>query len=179
VELRRSFQVAVLCGFISVFALAADRKPGEDLLANAKPGWLGFGFDYRRSTGTSNDWLFVRFVVDGGPASVGGLRTQDAIVAINGKSLKFADDLDFLTFLATIKPKDRATLSVRRGSTSQTVVVVARDMPGDYLKRWKLNVGLAVQKRDEQDRAHIDAESLVVELTWCREHLQTWDWRLL
>jgi len=84
-----------------------------------KVGWLGFGFTRHESASRNNTtqvWLFVRNVVESGPAARAGLRVQDVITRVNGKPVAFRSDTEVVEFVEAIRPGDRVRLTVRRGT---------------------------------------------------------------
>jgi S1-C subfamily serine protease len=120
------------------------------LLADARPGWLGFGFTLH--TEASQQWLHVRTIADGGPAAQAGLRQGDLIVAIDGKPLRFQDDLAVLERLGTVKPQQTVTVTVARADTRLRLRLKAAPMSDARWERWQLNLEVAKQKRAQAQR---------------------------
>jgi putative serine protease PepD len=69
----------------------------------------------------------VSRVVSGSPADKAGLQAGDIVTAIDGKSISTADDLTAL--VATYKPGDKATLTLKRGSATKTVELTFGQRP--------------------------------------------------
>ena len=69
----------------------------------------------------------VTRVVSGSPADKAGLQAGDVITAIDGKSISSADDLT--ARVATYKPGDKATLSVKRGSSTKSLDITFGQRP--------------------------------------------------
>lgn len=109
-----------------------------------RPGWLGFG--YTRHVNDPEQWLTVQFVVPGSPAALAGLRQGDLITALNGKRIRFADDVAMLEWMATIRPGKRVTVSVVRGQQRFKRTLKAATMTDQQYERWKMNVEHARQR---------------------------------
>jgi S1-C subfamily serine protease len=110
-----------------------------------RPGFLGFGFTMHSDD--KSQWLVVRYVVPGGPADRAQLAPLDVITEINGKRLRFRDDLDFLEFLARVGPGQRLRLAVLHKQKRESRVIEAAVMSDDAYDRWRLNRDLAKRKR--------------------------------
>ena len=110
-----------------------------------RPGWLGFG--YTRHVTDSEQWLTVQFVVPGSPAAAAGLREGDLITTLNGKPIRFADDLAMLEWMATIRPGKRVALSIVRGQQSSKRTLKPAAMTDQQYERWKMNLDLARERR--------------------------------
>jgi S1-C subfamily serine protease len=68
-------------------------------------------------------------VAQGSPAAAAGLRTNDVIVAIDGKPI--ANNGDLLSVLADHKPGDQVSVDYYRGSDKQTAQVALSARPGE------------------------------------------------
>jgi serine protease Do len=68
-------------------------------------------------------------VAQGSPAADAGLRTNDVIVAIDGKPI--ANNGDLLSVLADHKPGDSVSVDYYRGSDKQTAQVILSSRPGE------------------------------------------------
>jgi S1-C subfamily serine protease len=68
-------------------------------------------------------------VAQGSPAADAGLRTNDVIVAIDGKPI--ANNGDLLSVLADHKPGDQVSVDYYRGSDKQTAQVALSARPGE------------------------------------------------
>jgi regulator of sigma E protease len=62
-------------------------------------------------------------VTEGGPAAIAGLRTDDLIETVDGRPIKYWEDLERVLSRADGKP---LTLRVRRGGTEQTMTVTPK-----------------------------------------------------
>ena len=124
------------------------------LLAAEKPqGTFGLGYTlHHAEQGEVRQWLFVRGVMPGGAAEKAGVRVQDLIVAINGKPLAYADDVELLDFFATIREGDRVRLKLVRGDEKREVTVIAAAMTPEQRQLWQQNYEVA--KREQQKRRH-------------------------
>ena len=83
-------------------------------------GWLGFSID--RQTLIRKGKLVISEVVDGGPASNGGLQKNDSLYSINSEDATY-ENL-FKTF-ARSKPGEEIILSVERNSELLELVLIA------------------------------------------------------
>jgi C-terminal processing protease CtpA/Prc len=90
-------------------------------------------------------WLIVRLVVPNGPAARAGLASMDIITAIDGKPIRFRDDLAFLNFLATVHAGQQLRLSVIHNQKQATRTIRAGVMPDQAYERWLLNREMATQ----------------------------------
>lgn len=116
----------------------------------ARPGYLGFSFTMHSDS--TAQWLIVRLVVPDGPAARAGLASMDIITAIDGKPLRFRDDLELLDFLARVRTGQRLRLSVVHKQKKETRTIKAGVMTDEALERWQLNHELATRKRAEAFR---------------------------
>ena len=109
------------------------------------PGWLGLGYTYNVTNGSAGRivWLFVRQIAPGGPADRAGLKIQDVIIGINGKSNSFGDELATLNFFNGIRSGERIKITIRRGRTVRTITVIADPLPPEMVKRRQLNADVA------------------------------------
>jgi C-terminal processing protease CtpA/Prc len=118
---------------------------GTLLVAEEPQGWHGIGITRHKQDG--EEWLIVRFHREGGPAEKSGLAADDVVTAIDGKKLRFRDDLDFLEFLGRLKPGQRVKLTVLRNQKTQHIMIKTMVMPSDVQQRWKANLEYARKKR--------------------------------
>lgn len=91
-------RAALLLGLTAALAppTSANVRTPTPAADRARPGLLGFGYDYTlpRDSESQAGSMFVRVVLEGGPAGQAGLKVQDVIDAIDGRPLRFDDDLD-------------------------------------------------------------------------------------
>ncbi|SEF01659.1 serine protease Do [Rhizobiales bacterium GAS188] len=66
-----------------------------------------------------------------GPAGKGGLKSGDAILAVNGQNI--ADARELSRSVAGLKPGDKASLSVWRDGETKTIEVTVAKLPGEKL----------------------------------------------
>jgi S1-C subfamily serine protease len=112
----------------------------------ARPGLLGFSFTMH--SGTGSQWLVVRAITPNGAAARAGLASMDIITAINGKPLRFRDELELLDFLATVHAGQRLRLSVLHKQKTTTCTIQAGVMTDDAYERWQLNREMATRRRN-------------------------------
>lgn len=123
--------LSLLCALVVSCATA----PAPDT-----PGYLGFSFAYYPpEEGRDAGWLLVRHIHPDGPAEATGLQPQTVITAINGRALRFTEDLDLLHLLSTIRPHDRVRLTLGGQHQGKQLTLVAAEMPPEALRRWKAN----------------------------------------
>lgn len=78
--------------------------------------------------GLSQDWgPLVSDVIPGSPAEAAGLKVQDIILSVDGKSVDGVPRLAMHLF--TLRDGDRVTLGVLRGSQALTVALTATERP--------------------------------------------------
>lgn len=117
-----------------------------------RPGWLGLGFSYHLATDSaSHNWLFVERLAPGGPAERAGLKPQDVITAIDGKTLKFENDQAAISFFGSLKPGQVLTFTVTRSSGVRSVRVTAERMSDAAYALWLQNRDVA--KRSASSKA--------------------------
>jgi len=116
------------CAFLLLVGAAAQR-----------PGWLGFGFEYHPPVPPADGWMYVRAVAPNSPAAKGGLKPRDVITHCNGAPFRFAKDEEILAAFAKVRPDERVTFRVRRGTATADVVVVAAPMSDEMWRLWQRN----------------------------------------
>jgi putative serine protease PepD len=79
------------------------------------------------SADTANPGALVQAVTTGGPAAAAGLRAGDVVTALGSTTIKGTNDL--VATIATHKPGDRVTATVRRGSQTMKVTVTLGTQP--------------------------------------------------
>jgi S1-C subfamily serine protease len=76
---------------------------------------------------TNVQGALVQGIAPGSPAAVAGLRPGDLITAVNGTAA--ADPNDLIAAITALKPGDKITLTVKRGSSSQTLTATLANQP--------------------------------------------------
>jgi putative serine protease PepD len=79
------------------------------------------------SAGTSTTGALVQSVSSGGPADNAGLRSGDVVTALGNATIKGSNDL--VAAIATHKPGEHVTVSVRRGSQTTKLTVTLGTQP--------------------------------------------------
>ena len=115
------------------------------LTSGERPGYFGFSFTFHKDPG--NEWLIVRGIAPGGPAARGGLAPQDVITAINGKPLRFRDELECFDFLSRFKPGQHVRFSVIHNQKPTTCVIETGIMSDDAYERWQSSLEMAKRNR--------------------------------
>ncbi len=127
-------------------ALALVSLPGPAWTQNRAPkAWLGFGYTLQNFDSKSpvRQWLYVVKIAPVSPALASGLQLQDAIVAINGKPVRFASAAVALDHFASIAPGTALRFDVLRGGKRIVVHMRAKPLPKDYAAHWERNKALA------------------------------------
>ena len=73
----------------------------------------------------------VAGITEDGPAGKAGLKSGDAILAVNGQEI--ADARELSRDIAALKPGDKASLSIWRDGATRTVEVTVGKLPGEKL----------------------------------------------
>jgi C-terminal processing protease CtpA/Prc len=109
--------------------------------------WVGFGYKIHNFDPRSAvpQWLYVEKIAPGSPA-MQSLRVQDAIVAIDGKPVRFANAASALDFFAAVKPGTVLKLDVIREGKKIAVPLRAQPIPQGYAAMWQRNQALAHQE---------------------------------
>jgi S1-C subfamily serine protease len=87
--------------------------------------------------------MTVRATAPNSPAAKAGLKPQDVITAINGKPLAFTADEELLAALAKVRPGERVTFRVRRGTATTDIAVTAAPMSDEMYRLWQRNQATA------------------------------------
>jgi serine protease Do len=124
-------------------AAASHGKPQQ--------AWFGMSVRPHRNPG-SEPFLHVERTTPAGPADRAGIRVGDVITSVGGASLRFADDLDVLLFLAAQKPGARVSFGVVRNGQRRKVDVIVGTMPESARAGWQLALAHARQARIEAQR---------------------------
>jgi S1-C subfamily serine protease len=78
-----------------------------------------------------NDGLLISDIVKDSPAAKAGMKEGDVVSGLNGTDVR--DHESFLPMLATHKPGDTITLTIRRGKEYLDVPVVLGERPANTL----------------------------------------------
>ena len=137
----RRLQTILVLLLIAVSALAADPP------ARMPKAWLGLGYKIHNFGPQSvvPQWLYVERLAPGSPA-MQVLRVQDAIIAIDGKPVRFANAAAALDFFAAIKPGRVLKLDVIREGKRIAVSLPAQPIPEGYAAMWQRNQALASEE---------------------------------
>ncbi|HEX2060393.1 MAG TPA: PDZ domain-containing protein [Thermoanaerobaculia bacterium] len=129
-----------------VFLLIAVSAAAAEPPARMPKAWLGFGYKIHNFDPQSAvpQWLYVERIAVGSPA-MQSLRVQDAIVAIDGKPVRFANAASALDFFAAVKPGTVLKLDVIRQGKRIAVSLRAQPIPEGYAAMWQRNQALAEQ----------------------------------
>ncbi len=100
-------------------------------------GWLGLSYGYHQ-TG-QRPWLHVIALDPGGPSERAGLRVQDIIVAIDGKPVRFANEIESMAFFLNLPPRRTVTFDVVRRNRRLAVPVITVPLPPRFYRRWQAN----------------------------------------
>lgn len=113
--------------------------------SRAPKAWLGFGYTLQNFDAKSpvRQWLYIVKIAPGSPAMVSGLQLQDAIIAIDGKPVRFASAAAALDHFASIAPGTALRFDVLRGGKRIVVPLRAQPLPRDYAAHWERNKALA------------------------------------
>jgi S1-C subfamily serine protease len=136
IAMRNALLIACLLLPSSSPSLAGEPPPKRSVAR----GWLGFGFELHREPGKAVPvWLHVRRVTEGGPAFKAGLRSQDVIVEIDDKPLRFATDTAALDFFSSRRAGEKVILTLARATGRTRLTVVAEPPPPRAATTWKRN----------------------------------------
>jgi S1-C subfamily serine protease len=110
--------------------------------------WVGLRFHLEPAVeGRTAAFLFVDSVVPGGPADHAGLRRQDILVAIDGKPIAFATNLEALKFFGSIRVGQKVRARVVHNESSREAVITAIALPESARKAWDANLSRATAPR--------------------------------
>lgn len=135
-------------------AFAVPASTAQDVIAqlqksgSVKRGWLGVRIqtvdeDTAASLGLPEaKGALVNDVTANGPAAAAGLKSQDAILAINGEPIDNSRDL--ARKVAEFAPNSTVDVKILRGNKEQTVKVKLGTFPGSSSELAKLEQGEAV-----------------------------------
>ena len=79
--------------------------------------YLGMGVTLRQAP-DGERFLHVENVAPKGPAALAGVQPLDVITALNGKKIAFRNEVEFLTYAATLQPGKPIQLQLRRADKS-------------------------------------------------------------
>lgn len=128
--IQRSSLLALLLA-AAPLGLTAQQPPAPYQTPRAAPqhpAWLGVSYEVRwtQREGRCSPQVLIDGVVHGSPAKRAGLRSGDAIVALNGQPLPAAR-LDLLS--TRLHPGDSVRLRVDRGGQVRDILAVAGQRP--------------------------------------------------
>jgi serine protease Do len=119
------------------FAIPSDlaKHVSDDIIAHGRVirAWLGVSVTPVSSEDAEVYGLpkvsgvLVQGISDGSPAQQAGLRTEDVVVAVNGKSVQDSGDLQ--ERIAELEPGSTATLDVYRAGKAQSISVKLGEAP--------------------------------------------------
>jgi len=138
-------RIGVLGLLIVILTGSGDLRGAEKRTEPQQP-WFGMSVRPHR-TRASEPFLFVERTTPGGPADSDGIRGGDLITAVGGASLRFADDLDVLLFLAAQKPGSRMTFHIIRNGQKRAVDVTIGVLPEASRAGWQLALQRAREAR--------------------------------
>ncbi len=126
---RFNFLSAGLVALILVVVIRAEAEEAP------KRGFLGLQYAYEETTGSSPEGRFrVRDLYPDGPAEKAGLQTDDLIVAVNGVTFRFDDELDIYRAFSWVEPGAEVELSILRDGSPLEVTLVAASEPSAIAK---------------------------------------------
>ena len=121
---------AFLAPITAALVLACTCTYGASEPVLPRAGFIGLQvapLESERSSPETTSGVRVRGVINGGPAASAGLRSGDAIVALDGVAIDSV--AAFLRRVAALRGGDVATLEVRRDGTALRLTVAARPRP--------------------------------------------------
>jgi S1-C subfamily serine protease len=114
--------------------------------AAAPKPWLGLGLKLRNDT-SGGKFLYVVRAPEDAPAYQAGVRDGDLITAIDGKPIRFRDDLEVLEFSAALRPGKVLKLRLIRGGKPQELKVRIGALPAEYEALWEESLRRAREAR--------------------------------
>ena len=114
-------------------------------VAAPKP-WLGLGMKLRTDV-TGGKFLYVAHAPEDAPAYRSGVRDGDLITAIDGKPVRFRDDLEVLEFTTALRPGRMLKLHVVRGGKPRELRVRVGELPAQYEPMWEESLRRAREAR--------------------------------
>jgi S1-C subfamily serine protease len=108
--------------------------------------WLGLGLKLRSDT-SGGKFLYVVRAPEDAPAYQSGVRDGDLITAIDGKPIRFRDDLEVLEFSAALRPGKVLKLRLIRGGKPQELKVRIGELPAEYEALWEESLRRAREAR--------------------------------
>lgn len=144
--MRKRLLTLLALAALSAFSLTAFSQPAS------RPGWLGLAFRYQRNGTPPNirGWMYIRRVVDNGPAAKAGLRQGDVVWAINDAPLKFRTDEELLDYFARLRPGDRLQFAVVSGTKRHNATLTATEMSEQEYLLWQKNAPLARSRANKR-----------------------------
>jgi S1-C subfamily serine protease len=143
--MRAKLACALLALLVAPHAIAAEKL-------SRKP-WLGMALVLRDQP-RGGKFLYVAHVPESTPAHQAGIQPADLIAAIDGKPIKFQDDLDFMEFIAALKVGKPLTLRIIRAGKAFDVRLVVGALPVEYEERWVESLQHAREARQRSSARH-------------------------
>jgi S1-C subfamily serine protease len=140
--LTRAWVLGLLVAFIGIGEAGGEQKRAEP---RPQP-WFGMSVRPHRAQ-VAEPFLLVERTTPGGPADRAGILAGDLVTAIGSASLRFADDLDVLLFLAAQKPGTKLTFHVVRNGRKRTVELTIGVLPESARAGWQLALQRAREAR--------------------------------
>jgi S1-C subfamily serine protease len=107
--------------------------------AAAPNPWVGMGLKLRNDA-SGGKFLYVVAAPKDAPAYKAGIREGDLITAIDGKPIRFRDDLEVLEFSAALRPGKVLKLRLIRGGKPRELKVRVGELPAEYEALWEENL---------------------------------------
>ncbi|MEO8218131.1 MAG: PDZ domain-containing protein, partial [Acidobacteriota bacterium] len=89
------------------------------------------------STPSGTQFLHVEKLAPDGPAAKAGLRVWDEVIAIDGKTVAFKNDLAFIDFTLGLVPGNLLRMSVVRGAKHLEILILLERFPPARLGAWR------------------------------------------
>lgn len=126
---------AILLMAITLSAWSAARKP-----------WLGMALSLKDSPG-GGKFLYVAHAPENTPAYRSGIRAGDLIVRIEGKKIRFHDELDIMEFTSTLTPEKTLALRIVRAGKERDIRVRVGVLPLEFEQRHEESLRKAREAR--------------------------------
>jgi S1-C subfamily serine protease len=96
---------------------------------------LGMGVSLYQGAGGER-FLHVENVTPKGPAAMAGVQPLDIITALNGKKIAFRNEVEFLTYVATLQPGRPIQLQIRRAEKSLRAKLIPGELTPAQREAW-------------------------------------------